>query len=179
MPFYPVALRLSNNPSRVGEVVALDLAKHRALLATLVLLAIALPSAWAAGYLGVSTLSFPFPLPQPAQQGIIGNITIGNVQPLCRNTGTVPAQGPNLNAQSTTGTWTTITVNWTLIASCTLKGTFRAQLNPGTYNLTITSCPPYPGAEAACFFLPRPPVTVTVLPTRFTPVNIQITTGIY
>jgi hypothetical protein len=157
----------------------LDLAKHRVLLATLVLLAIALPSVWAAGYLGVSTLSFPFPLPQPAQQGIVGNITIGNVQPLCRNTGIISAQGPSLNAHSRTGTETIITVNWRLVASCTLKGTFHAQLNPGTYDLTITRCPSYPGAQAACFFLPNPPVTVTALPTRFTPVNIQITTGIY
>jgi hypothetical protein len=157
----------------------LALTKRRFLLAIPVLLAIALPSVWAAGYLGVPFLSFPFPLPSLPEQGIVGNITIGNVQPLCRNTGTVPAHGPNLNAQSASGPPTTITVNWTLITSCILKGAFRAQLNPGTYNLTITSCPPYPSAEAACFFIPRPPVTVTVLPARFTPVNIQITTGIY
>jgi hypothetical protein len=129
--------------------------------------------------------------PDPViETGIIGNISIANIQPVCMipqsGTGIVPSPSTSTEVvvTSLTGERTSIPVDWFIHFGCALEGSFQATLVPGTYSLTLSYCLQDPrGAEcpnALCGIQScNLPITVQVESGRLTPVNIGITTGIY
>ena len=106
-----------------------------------------------------------------SHQGITGSVTIGNVSPVCSITGSAPATGPDLVITSSNGRIQVVALNWTLENRCELIAPFQVTLSPGTYSLNLSSC-----SYMACRVLP---ITVVVVPGVFTPVRINIVTGIY
>lgn len=123
-----------------------------------------------------------------ANGGIVGTISIGNIYPLCTgNPTTAPAPEYDnrievvITPSSSSDFPLTVPVNWVLLNGCTVHGTFKVSLNPGTYSLTITSCYLIGAAatflnDPTCSGLPR---TVVVQPWTWTQVEISIRTGIY
>jgi hypothetical protein len=105
------------------------------------------------------------------QQGITGDTKIANVSPLCTVTGSVPATGPNLLITASSGKMQVVALSWTLHDRCALIAPLQVTLTPGTYSLNLSSC-----SYVGCRVLP---ITVVVVPSVFTPVNINIVTGIY
>jgi hypothetical protein len=103
-------------------------------------------------------------------QGITGTVTIANVSPVCSLTGSVPASGPDLIVTSSTGKIEVVVLNWSLVDRCELLAPFQVGLSPGTYSLNLSSC-----GYMGCRVLP---ITVVVEPGIFTPVQINIVTGI-
>src|SRR3989442_1349097 len=112
-----------------------------------------------AGFM-VSPGGYLAPLANPpltgATGGIIGNISIGNVYPLCSatpSTAPAPSYYNQIEAVITPSPSSDlplyVLVNWVLVGGCVVHGTFKISLNPGTYSLTITSC--YLTSEAATF----------------------------
>ncbi len=140
------------------------------------------------GWTGLFSGSHP---PKPiVGSGITGNISIANITPLCSNTGTVPDPNDNTTVvvTSQSGQQTRIPVNWKIIDTCELFGTFQASLDSGTYSLTLSYClgnstgqyQPPGCSHAACGIQScNLPVTVVVEPGKLTPVSVSITTGIY
>lgn len=126
------------------------------------------------------------PALQGATAGITGNITIGNVAPLCRvPPSTAPAPSPYnqievvITPSSPPYLALTVPVNWALVDGCVVDGTFKIALNPGAYSVTLTSCAgsastiyPFRG----CSGLPK---TVIVEASAWTQVEISVITGIY
>lgn len=106
-----------------------------------------------------------------SHQGITGSVTIANVSPVCSITGSAPATGPDLVITSSNGRIQVVALNWTLQNRCELIAPFQVTLNPGTYSLNLSSC-----SYMGCRVLP---ITVVVVPGVFTPVRINIITGIY
>lgn len=106
-----------------------------------------------------------------SQQGTMGSVTIGNVSPVCSVTGSVPTTGPSLLITSSTGKTQVVSLNWTLQDRCELIAPFHVTLSRGAYSLNLSSC-----SYMGCRVLP---ITVVVLPGIFTPVRINIVTGIY
>ncbi len=106
-----------------------------------------------------------------SQQGIAGRVTIANVSPVCSVTGSVPSTGPDLVVTSSTGRIQVVALSWTLQDRCELIALFEMTLAPGTYSLTLTSCN-YMGCRVL-------PITVVVVSGVFTPVKINIVTGVY
>lgn len=104
-------------------------------------------------------------------QGINGSATIANIAPVCTTTGSVPATGPDLVITSSTGQRQIALLSWTLQGQCELTAKFQAALNPGTYSVSLSPCN-YMG----CRILP---ITVVVVLGVFTPIKINIVTGIY
>jgi len=158
------------------------------MLLVLIVAVLVLPAAWGASFLGVPSLHTNLSLPKPSvslSQGIAGNVTIANTEPLCISSSVVPASGPDLVVQPTGpiaigSSWTIVKVDWSLFDRCALEGTFRASLYPGTYNVTLTSCLEDLrsfGCPRSLF--PRLPITVHVVPGSYAKVGIVITTGIY
>ena len=113
--------------------------------------------------------------PKPVtQQGITGNVTIEYTSPVCYIGGSpTPTTGPNLVVTSRK-TVLIVQINWVLIDGCIKFGTFRQALEPATYLVTLTSCLQNPNSFG-CNHLP---ITVTVNPGVYTPVVINIITGI-
>jgi hypothetical protein len=105
------------------------------------------------------------------QQGITGNTKIANVSPLCAVTGSVPATGPDLIITSSSGKILVVALSWTLHDRCELIAPLQVTLSPGTYSLNLSNC-----SYMGCRVLP---ITVVVVHGVFTPVNINIVTGIY
>jgi hypothetical protein len=105
------------------------------------------------------------------QQGIAGNAKIANVSPLCAVTVSVPATGPDLIITSSSGKILVVALSWTLHDRCALIAPLQVTLSPGTYSLNLSNC-----SYMGCRVLP---ITVVVVPGVFTPVNINIVTGIY
>ena len=106
-----------------------------------------------------------------ARQGLTGSVTIANVSPVCSITGSAPATGPDLVITSSNGRIQVVALNWTLEDRCELIAPFQVTLSPGTYSLSLSSC-----SYMGCRVLP---ITVVVVPGVFTPVRINIVTGIY
>jgi hypothetical protein len=136
------------------------------------------------GYL--SPLASP-PL-QGAAGGIIGNIYIGNVYPVCHLL-SPPAPPPLYYSQiqvvitpsPSSDLPLTVPLNWVLVEGCVVHGTFKIGLNPGVYSLTLTNCT---GLNATVYISVNPfcsglPKTVIVESGTWTLVDISITTGIY
>ena len=124
------------------------------------------------------------------ETGIVGNISIANIMPLCYNKPNITPSNDNTTVvvTSLSGQITIIPVNWSIIGGCELFGTFQAGLNPGVYSLTLSYClekqsGPYQPAgcpHAACGMQScNLPTTIDVSPGKLTRVNIRITTGIY
>jgi hypothetical protein len=86
-------------------------------------------------------------------------------------TGSVPASGPDLFVTSSNGKIQTVALSWTLQDRCELIAPFQVTLTPGTYSLSLSSCN-YTGCRVL-------PIAVVVVPRVFTPVKINIVTGIY
>jgi hypothetical protein len=105
------------------------------------------------------------------QQGITGNTKIANVSPICAVTGSVPATGPELIITSSSGKTQAVALSWTLHDRCALIAPLQVTLSPGPYSLNLSSCN-YIGCRVL-------PITVAVVPSVFTPVSINIVTGIY
>src|SRR6266550_7009503 len=82
-----------------------------------------------------------------------------------------PATGPDLIITSSNGRIQVVALNWTLQNRCELIAPFQVILSPGTYSLNLSSC-----SYMGCRVLP---ITVVVAPGFFTPVRINIVTGIY
>jgi len=135
------------------------------------------------------TLSGSSPDPQWfPDTGIIGNVSIGPIRPVCfvlqNGTNTVP--GPSNSGEvvvtSQSGEQTSILVNWSIWGGCELLGSFKTELAPGTYSLTLSNClqdARYPGCSQSLHFgRSALPITVQVERGRLTPVNIGIDTGI-
>jgi hypothetical protein len=106
-----------------------------------------------------------------SQQGIAGSVTIANVSPVCSVTGAVPTTGPDLLVTSSTGRIQVVALSWTLQDQCELIARFQVSLAPGTYSVTLSSC-----NYAGCRVLP---IAFAVVAGIFTPVKINIVTGIY
>lgn len=106
-----------------------------------------------------------------SQQGMTGSVTIANVSPVCSATGSVPSTGPDLVVTSSTGRTQTVALSWTLQDRCELVAPFQVTLAPGTYSLTLSSCN-YLGCRVL-------PITVVVILGLYTPVKLNIVTGIY
>ena len=106
-----------------------------------------------------------------SQQGITGRVTIANVSPICSVTGSVPSTGPDLVVSSSTGMVKVVALSWTLQDRCELVAPFQVTLAPGTYSLTLLSCN-YLGCRVL-------PVSVVVVSGLYTPVKLNIVTGIY
>jgi hypothetical protein len=106
-----------------------------------------------------------------SQQGITGSVTIANVSPVCSATGSVPSTGPDLVVLSSAGRIQVVALSWTLQDRCELISSFRVTLTPGTYSLSLSSC-----SYTGCRVLP---LAAVVVPGIFTPVKINIVTGIY
>src|SRR5207249_10838708 len=115
---------------------------------------------------GSSTLSLHDALPI-----LTGSVTIANVSPLCSITGSAPATGPDLVITSSNGRIQVVALNWTLENRCELISPFQVTLSSGTYSLNLSSC-----SYMGCRVLP---IIVVVVPGVFTPVRINIVTGIY
>ncbi len=126
--------------------------------------------------------------PEPViETGIIGNISIANIQPVCMipQSGTCIVPSPSTDTVAVTsqsGEQTSIPVSWFTYYSCALEGSFKARLEPGTYSLTLSYCLQDPrlfGCPQSLHFGPAPlPITVHVERGRLTPVSIGIDTGI-
>jgi hypothetical protein len=130
-----------------------------------------------------------WPNPEPFMEtGIVGNVSIGPIRPVCLvpqgDTNTIP--GPTNSGQivvtSQSGDQTSIPVSWSIWGGCEISGSFKAELAPGTYSLTLSNClqdVSYPGCSQS-FHLGPPvlPITVHVELGRLTPVSIGIDTGI-
>jgi hypothetical protein len=120
--------------------------------------------------------------------GIIGNVSIGPIRPVCfvpqNDTNTVPdpSNSGEVVVTSQSGEQTSIPVNWSIWGGCELWGSFKAELEPGTYSLTLSNClqdAKYPGCSQSLHFGPAGlPMTVRVERGRLTPVSIGIDTGI-
>ena len=106
-----------------------------------------------------------------SHQGITGSVTIANVSPVCSITGSAPATGPDLVITSSNGRIQVVALNWTLENRCELISPFQVTLSSGTYSLNLSSC-----SYMGCRVLP---IIVVVVPGVFTPVRINIVTGIY
>jgi hypothetical protein len=106
-----------------------------------------------------------------SQQGIAGSVTIANVSPVCSVTGSVPSTGPDLLVTSSTGRIQVVALSWTLRDQCELIALFQVSLAPGTYSLSLSSCN-YMGCRVL-------PINLVVVSGVFTPVKINIVTGIY
>jgi len=106
-----------------------------------------------------------------SHQGITGTVTIANVSPVCSITGSIPATGPALVITSPNRRIQVVSLNWTLQNRCELIAPLQVTLSPGTYSLNLSSC-----SYMGCRVLP---ITVVVVPGVFTPVRINIVTGIY
>jgi hypothetical protein len=106
-----------------------------------------------------------------SQQGITGSANIANVSPVCTITGSVPSTGPDLVVTSSIGRIQVVALSWTLQDRCELRAPFQVSLAPGTYSLTLSSCN-YMGCRVL-------PITVVVVSGVYTPVKINIVTGIY
>ena len=106
-----------------------------------------------------------------SHQGITGSVTIANVSPVCSITESAPATGPDLVITSSNGRIQVVALNWTLENRCELISPFQVTLSSGTYSLNLSSC-----SYMGCRVLP---ITVVVVPGVFTPVRINIVTGIY
>ena len=106
-----------------------------------------------------------------SHQGITGGVTIANISPLCSLTGSVPATGPDLVITSSTGKVLVVALSWTFQNRCELIAPFQGELNPGAYSVNLSSC-----GYMGCRVLP---ITAVVIPGVFTPVKINIVTGIY
>jgi hypothetical protein len=106
-----------------------------------------------------------------SQQGIAGSVTIANVSPVCSVTGSVPSTGPDLLVTSSTGRIQVVALSWTLRDQCELIALFQVFLAPGTYSLSLSSCN-YMGCRVL-------PINLVVVSGVFTPVKINIVTGIY
>ena len=106
-----------------------------------------------------------------SQQGITSSVTIGNVSPVCSVTGSVPATGPDLIITSANGQTRVVPLAWSLQDRCELTAPFQVALSPGTYSLALSSCR-YMGCRVL-------PITAVAVPGVFTPVKINIVTGIY
>jgi len=123
-----------------------------------------------------------------ATGGILGNVSIGNVAPLCSGSPTTAPAPPYYNQIELVITPSpssdlplTIPLNWVLIDGCIVRATFKVGLNPGVYSLSITSC--Y-GIHVAIYFPYSPfcsglPRTVIVEAGTWTQADLSITTGIY
>jgi hypothetical protein len=105
-----------------------------------------------------------------SHHGITGSVTIANVSPVCSITGSVPATGPDLVITSSNGRIQVVALNWTLQNRCQLIAPFQVTLSPGTYSLNLSSC-----SYMGCRVLP---ISVVVVLGVFTPVKINIVTGI-
>jgi hypothetical protein len=141
----------------------------------------------------VSPGGYLSPLASPplagATGGIEGNISIGNVYPVCTRWPTMAPAPPYYNQIKAVITPSSspdlplmVPVNWALFNGCVVEGTFTIGLNPGVYSLTITSCyavysDHYLGAVIP--FCPGLPKTAIVESGVWTQVDISITTGIY
>jgi hypothetical protein len=106
-----------------------------------------------------------------SQQGIAGSVTIANVSPVCSVTGSVPSTGPDLLVTSSTGRIQVVALSWTVRDQCELLALFQVFLTPGTYSLSLSSCN-YMGCRVL-------PINLVVVSGVFTPVKINIVTGIY
>jgi hypothetical protein len=106
-----------------------------------------------------------------SQQGIAGSVTIANVSPVCSVTGSVPSTGPDLLVTSSTGRIQVVALSWTLRDQCELIALFQVFMAPGTYSLSLSSCN-YMGCRVL-------PINLVVVSGVFTPVKINIVTGIY
>ncbi len=104
-------------------------------------------------------------------QGISGKAVIANVSPVCALTGSQPATGPSLVITSVNGKTIVLAIDWALVNRCALVSQFQVPLQPGTYSVTLSPC-----SYLGCSTLP---ITVAVEPGAFTPVDINIVTGIY
>jgi hypothetical protein len=104
-------------------------------------------------------------------QGIIGDTTIANISPACGVTGSTPPTGPDLIITSSNGKTNVVALSWTLHDRCALIAPFQVTLSPGIYSLDLSRC-----SYTGCRVLP---ITVVVVQGVFTPVNINIVTGIY
>ena len=105
-----------------------------------------------------------------SHQGITGSVTIANVSPVCSITGSAPATGPDFVITSSNGRIQVVVLNWTLENRCELIAPFQVTLSPGTNSVNLSSC-----SYMGCRVLP---ITVVVVPGVFTPVRINIVTGI-
>jgi hypothetical protein len=106
-----------------------------------------------------------------SQQGIAGSVTIANVSPVCSVTGAVPSTGPDLLVASSMGRVKVVALSWMLQDQCELIARFQVFLAPGTYSLSLSSCN-YMGCRVL-------PISLVVVSGVFTPVKINIVTGIY
>jgi hypothetical protein len=122
------------------------------------------------------------------ETGIVGNVSIGPIRPVCfvpqNGTNTVPdpSNSGEVVVTSQSGEQTSIPVSWSIWGGCELWGSFKAELAPGTYSLTLSNClqdAKYPGCSQSLHFGPAAlPMTVRVERGRLTPVSIGIDTGI-
>ena len=148
-----------------------------------------LPFASTVGLGGLDTDGSPDPQLLP-ETGIVGNISIANIMPLCYNMPNITPSNDNTTVVVTSllGQITIIPVSWSIVAGCELFGTYQASLDPGVYSLTLSYClgkqsGPYQPAgcpHAACGIQScNLPITIDVSPGKLTRVRIGITTGIY
>jgi len=97
-----------------------------------------------AGFM-VSPGGYLSPLAGPAlvgaTGGIVGNISIGNVAPLCSGSPTTAPAPPYYNQielvitpSPSSNLPLTIPLNWVLIAGCIVRATFKVGLNAGVYS---------------------------------------------
>jgi len=122
------------------------------------------------------------------ETGIVGNVSIGPIRPVClvpqdgTNSVPSPSNSGKVVVTSQSGEQTSIPVNWSIWGGCELAGSFKAELAPGTYSLTLSNCSQdakYPGCSQSLHFGPPVlPMTVHVERGRLTPVSIGIDTGI-
>jgi hypothetical protein len=140
----------------------------------------------------ISPRGYLAPLASPplvgATGGIVGNIEISNIAPLCLEQSTAASVPPYysqievvITPSSSSDLPIMVPLNWALLYGCIAEGAFTIGLNPGIYSLTITSC--Y-GIRAETyslypFFCSGLPKTVVVQSNIWTHVEISLRTGIY
>jgi hypothetical protein len=149
-------------------------------------------SSTVAGFM-IAPAGYLAPLASPplvgATGGIVGNISIGNVYPLCTRWPTMAPAPPPYNQIKVVITPSSspdlplmVPVNWALFNGCVVEGAFTIGLNPGAYSVTITSCYAvysYHYLGPAIPFCPGLPKTAIVESGAWTEVDISITTRIY
>ena len=104
-------------------------------------------------------------------QGVTGKIVIANISPVCFMGKSESTLGPSLVISYADGRVLTEHPSWTLVNGCELVAEFVVLLPAGAYSITVSPCD-----YAGCLGLPT---HFTVSPGMFTPVRIDIVTGIY